>query len=128
MFLEKGRDFGGSWEIRDTTTGRVVVPHVELALTRNTRRQGLLGRDGLPAGHGLVLAPCTSVHTWFMRFPIDVIFVGRSGEVVKTRAAVPAWRLLGAFGAYATIELPAGAIAQSGVERGHRLELVPATP
>jgi uncharacterized membrane protein (UPF0127 family) len=124
MFLDKGRDFGGFWELRDTTTGRVVARHVELALTRNTRNKGLLGRDGLPADHALVLAPCTSVHTWFMRFAIDVIFVRRSGEVVKTRAAVPAWRLLGALGAYATIELPSGAIAQSGVERGHRLELI----
>ena len=63
-----------------------------------------------------------------MRFPIDVIFVRRNVEVVKTRDTVPAWRLLGAFGAYATIELPAGAIAKSGVERGHRLELIPVKP
>ena len=102
----------------------MVAGTVELAITRATRRRGLLGRDGLPSGHALLIAPCSSIHTWFMRFPIDVIFVTRDGLVLKTRAAIPAWKMAFGWAAYATVELPAGAVAQAGVAAGDRLELV----
>jgi uncharacterized membrane protein (UPF0127 family) len=126
MFLEKGRAVpsGKAGVLRSASSSRVVADTVELAITRLERRRGLLGRDGLPPGHALLIAPCTSIHTWFMRFPIDVIFVTRDGRVVKTRAAIPAWRMAVGWGAYATVELPAGAIAQSGVKRGDRLDLL----
>jgi uncharacterized protein len=126
MFLEKGRavpsDKVGA--LRISTNSGVVASSVELAITRATRRRGLLGRDGLPAGHALLIAPCSSIHTWFMRFPIDVIFVTRDGRVLKTRAAIPAWKMALGLGAYATVELRAGAIAESGVKAGDRLELI----
>ena len=125
MFLEKGRNLSGSYELRASTTGRVVAPRVELAITRASRRQGLLGRDGLDAGHALILAPCTSVHTFFMRFAIDVIFVRRDGEILKIRPDMTAWRLSGSFGAYATVEMQSGAAARAGLKPGDRLELVP---
>ena len=122
MFLEKGQDpLDGA--LRNTSNARVVAATVELALTRAARRRGLLGRDRLDSGHAMVIAPCSSIHTWFMRFPIDVIFVTRDGRVVKTRSAMPAWRLAMALGAYAAIELPAGAIERSAVKVGDRLEL-----
>jgi uncharacterized membrane protein (UPF0127 family) len=59
-----------------------------------------------------------------MRFPIDVIFVRRDGRVLKTRAAMPAWKLAFGWSAYAVVELPAGAVAQSGVSVGDRLDLI----
>ncbi|HEV3217381.1 MAG TPA: DUF192 domain-containing protein [Vicinamibacterales bacterium] len=124
MFLEKGRtraEIGGV--LRNTSNAQVVAASVELALTRAERRRGLLGRDGLEPGHAMLIAPCSSIHTWFMRFPIDVIFVARDGRVVKTRAAIPPWRLALAPGAYAVVELPAGAIAEALVRIGDRLEL-----
>jgi uncharacterized membrane protein (UPF0127 family) len=124
MFLEKGRtraEIGGV--LRNTSNAQVVAASVELALTRAERRRGLLGRDGLEPGHAMLIAPCSSIHTWFMRFPIDVIFVARDGRVVKTRAAIPPWRLALAPGAYAVVELPAGAIAEALVSIGDRLEL-----
>jgi uncharacterized membrane protein (UPF0127 family) len=124
MFLEKGRtraEIGGV--LRNTSNAQVVAASVELALTRAERRRGLLGRDGLEPGHAMLIAPCSSIHTWFMRFPIDVIFVARDGRVVKTRAAIPPWRLALAPGAYAVVELPAGAIAEAHVSIGDRLEL-----
>jgi uncharacterized membrane protein (UPF0127 family) len=124
MFLEKGRaraEIAGV--LRNTANAQVVAASVELALTRAARRRGLLGRDGLEPGRAMLIAPCSSIHTWFMRFPIDVIFVTRDGRVVKTRAAMPAWRLAVAPGAYAVVELPAGAIAKSHVGIGDRLEL-----
>ena len=126
MFLEKGRalPLSNVAALRNASSPRVVAGAVELAVTRATRRRGLLGRDGLAPGHALLIAPCSSIHTWFMRFPIDVIFVRRDGLVLKTRAAMPAWKMAFGWGAYAVVELPAGSIAQSGVKPGDRLNLI----
>jgi uncharacterized protein len=127
MFLEKGRArpaAGGAYELRNTSNAHVVAADLELALTRTARRRGLLGRDGLEPGHAMLIAPCSSIHTWFMRFPIDVIFVARDGRVVKSRAAMPPWRLAAAPRAYAVVELPAGTLAKVNVATGDRLELV----
>ena len=125
MFLEKGRALPSRkvGALRNASSPRVVAATVELAVTRAARRRGLLGRDGLAPNHALLIAPCSSIHTWFMRFPIDVIFVTRDGRVVKTRAAMPAWKMALGWGAYAVVELPAGAVAQAGVTVGDRLEL-----
>ena len=126
MFFEKGRSFDGVWSSqRDARAGG--GPSGRTGPDPRHTARGPSGPGRLPADHALILAPCTSVHTWFMRFPIDVIFVGRDGEVLKTRANVPAWRMLAAWGGYATIEMAPGAIARSGISRGDRLELVPAS-
>jgi uncharacterized membrane protein (UPF0127 family) len=125
MFLEKGRPIlpNRLGALRNTSNGHLIADAVELATTRAARRRGLLGRDRLDPGHALIIAPCSSIHTWFMRFPIDVIFVRRNGTVVKTRAAIPAWRMAFGGGAYAVVELPAGAAAQAGVKAGDLLNL-----
>jgi uncharacterized protein len=124
MFLEKGRDIAGARVLRDAASGQVLAGTVELATTRAARRKGLLGRDALARDHALLIAPCYSIHTWFMRFPIDVIFVARDGRVVKTRSAIGPWRMAMALGAYAVVELAAGAIARSPIKTGDRLELI----
>jgi uncharacterized membrane protein (UPF0127 family) len=62
---------------------------VELANTSATRRKGLLGRDRLSDGEGLWIFPCESIHTFFMRFPIDLVYLDRSNRVKKVRKAVP---------------------------------------
>jgi len=124
MFLEKGRDFPReTYTLRHLGSGRVLAGRAEIALTRADRNRGLLGRDHLPAGGGLVLAPCFSIHTAFMRFPIDVVFVKRDGRVVKICPAVPAWRMKVGWGAYAVVELPAGTTTQTPVKKGDTLEL-----
>ncbi len=124
MFLETPPvDDGASYTLLNAAGGAVVADVVVAALTRRTRNRGLLGRDHLAAGHALILAPCWTVHTWFMQFPIDVIFVKRNGLVVKTCAAVPPRRLLVGWGAYATVELAAGALERTPVRTGDRLEL-----
>jgi uncharacterized protein len=64
------------------------------------------------------------VHTFFMRFPIDILFVSRDGTVVKARPNVPAWRIAGALKGFAVIELRAGALSESQTHRGDRLALV----
>src|SRR3954466_14751776 len=60
-----------------------IANDVNLALTRSERRTGLLGRDSLAPSAALVLSPCGSIHTMFMRFPIDVVFVDRDGRALR---------------------------------------------
>ena len=99
------------FELVNERTGRAFVSQLEVAVDSATRNKGLLGRDGLEAGRGLVIAPTNAVHTFFMRFAIDIVFVARDGRVVKIRHAVPARRITAAFRAFAVIELPAGTAA-----------------
>lgn len=107
-----------SFELVEQETGRVLVPHLEIAGDSESRRRGLLGRDGLPDGAGLAIAPTNAVHTFFMRFPIDIVFVTRAGRVLKVREAVPAWRIAIGVGAFAVVELAAGGAARAGLVPG----------
>src|SRR5262249_16274769 len=68
-------------------------------------------------------APCAAIHTFFMQFPIDVVFVRRNGEVLKVCSEVPPWRAAFSRGAFAAIELSSGRAAELGVKAGDRLEL-----
>jgi len=88
------------------------------------RKQGLLGRDQLAEGGAMILAPCAAVHTWFMRFPIDVVFAARDGTVVKIAAATRPWRIAIGWGAFAAIELPSGTASRCGLKVGDRLKIV----
>lgn len=117
-----------AWGLRDAASGRVLATRLEGAFDSDTRKKGLLGRDRLEPGGGLVIAPCGGVHTFFMRFPIDVIFMARDGRVVKVRPAVQPWRLALAVTAFCVIELPAGVSAQCATRAGDRLELFSSSP
>ena len=108
-------------------TGSVLADVIEAAVDSKSRRRGLLGRDGLPDGHALVLAPCNAVHTCLMRFAIDVAFVARDGCVLKTVEPLGAWRVAMGLRAFATIELPEGALRRHGVVTGDRLVVHAAT-
>ena len=89
-------------------TGADIATAVTLADTRASRRRGLLGRDGMNEGEALMLSPCTAIHTFFMRFAIDVIFVDRDSRVVRTVSRMRPWRIAIAWRARSVIELPAG--------------------
>ena len=99
--------------LRYARTGETLATSLEVAFDSKARRKGLLGRDGMPAGSGLVIAPCSSVHTFFMRFPIDIFFVARDGRVLEVRRHVPPWRIAVSLSAFAVIELPAGSLTRS---------------
>lgn len=101
----------------------MVADRLEAAFDRTTRNRGLLGRTGLEPGSALILAPCSSIHTWFMRFPIDVAFVRRDGGIVKAIAHLRAWRLAASFRAFAVVELPAGTLASTDTRAGDLLRL-----
>jgi uncharacterized protein len=111
-----------SWRLVNGDTRAVLASRVHAAVDSASRRRGLLGRTGLD-DEALIIAPCNAVHTFFMRFPIDIVYTDRQGTVTRCVAAVPPWRLSGALRGFATIELPAGAIARTGTRVGQRLEL-----
>jgi uncharacterized membrane protein (UPF0127 family) len=86
-----------------------------------SRMKGLLGRRSLPAGEGLLIRPAPSIHTFFMRFPIDAVFLSRAGEVMKISAEVRAWRARSCRRAYAVLELAAGEAERRGITTGDHL-------
>ena len=110
------------WVLRNARHEGVVAQHVETAFDRDSRNRGLLGRSSL-SDSALILAPCGSIHTFFMRFAIDVAFVDRSGHVLRARRALGPWRLLAAFRAFAVVELASGTLDRSDTQRGDRLYL-----
>ena len=106
----------GNWLVVDDH----VLATLEVARSRGDRRRGLLGRDG---GEGpLLLEPARSVHTFGMRFPIDVAHVDREQRVVRITTMAP--NRLGAFvpRARAVLEAEAGAFGRWGVTVGDRVE------
>lgn len=111
----------------DTVTvlsrARVVCAPCSLADTLWERLRGLMGRRELAPGEGVLLRPSGSVHTCFMRFPIDIIFLDAELEVLRVAAAVRPWRTRGQRGARAVLELAAGEAERAGVHPGDRLTL-----
>jgi uncharacterized membrane protein (UPF0127 family) len=106
------------------STGVTVVPRVELAVTRSERRRGLLGRDRLSPTSALVLSPCWAIHTAFMRFRIDVVFVDAHGRVVHVVRDMRPWRIAMSARAHVVIELAAGTARQRDINVGDRVTLV----
>ena len=101
--------------------GVVVCERCTVADTMLARMRGLLGRKQLPSGQGMLLRPCPSVQTLFMRFPIDAVFLDRDGVVLKVAENLRPWRSAGARRAHATLELPTGEAARVGISVGDRL-------
>jgi uncharacterized membrane protein (UPF0127 family) len=100
----------------------VLATRLEVADSGPKRNKGLLGREGLAEGEGLWIVPCESVHTFFMRFPIDLVYLDRKHRVKKVRSAVGAWRLSACLSAHSVLELPAGTIRATQTEAGDTLE------
>jgi hypothetical protein len=102
---------------------RVVCESCSVADSMWTRLRGLMGRRGLEPGEGLLLRPAGSVHTCFMRFAIDIVFLDRELRVLAVSPAVRPWRLRLQRGARAVLELPAGEAGRVGISPGDRLTL-----
>jgi uncharacterized membrane protein (UPF0127 family) len=108
--------------IVNLTNGRCVCVG-ELADRPLLRMRGLMGRRGLPSGEGMLLRPAPGIHTAFMRFPIDALFLDRDLRVLDIREQLPPWRVASERRARAVLELAAGESARCGVQVGDRLEL-----
>ncbi len=115
-------------EITNQTRDCVLAGHGELARSFWARGRGLMGRTSLPDGYALIILPESSIHTFFMRVPIDVLFVDRNDKVVGLREAMPPSRPFAGVapwrGRY-VIEMPAGVIAVTGTKLGDQLRLKP---
>ena len=101
-----------------TEAGTVVCERCELAERGLAKMRGLLGRDSLEPGTGMLIDAAPSVHMFFMRFPIDVVFLDRDRKVVRVVQGLRPWRIAGARRAVAALELPSGAAAGAGLEVG----------
>ncbi len=112
----------------EVDTGRVIAERTVLAKRWWDRLRGLIGLRNFPPGSALVLDPCSAIHTFGMRFPIDVLFLDRRGVIRCTAKAVRPWRIgpVCRSGVLA-VELPCGTIDRYGLRVGQRLALVRAS-
>ncbi len=111
-------------KVTNTADGSIIASSVEHAESLWARSRGLLGRKGLGKGEGLLLDPCSGIHTFGMAFPIDALFLNREGKVVHMVREMGPFRMSRyVFSARTVLELPAGAIQESGVQVGDRLLL-----
>ena len=109
--------------LKNSRSGAVLASSVELAETSAERRRGLLGREAMEPDSALVITRCAAVHTFWMRFPIDVVFVDSSGTVKKIVEELAPWRMAGALFASTAIEFPAGTLKQGALQVGDRVYL-----
>lgn len=107
--------------VRNDTRGSVLAEVADLANTSAARRKGLLGRDALSEGQALWIVPCESIHTCFMKFPIDVVYLDRKHRVRKVSRAVAPWRFSICLQAHSVLELPAGVVDRSETKPGDQL-------
>lgn len=109
---------------RDLETGAIVADRVTVASRRLERAVGLLGRSHLDPGEALWIRPCNGVHTWFMRFPIDVLAMDANGVVVDVVSDMKPWRMrLPKPGSASVLEFRAGTLANAGMKVGHRIKI-----
>jgi len=115
-------------QITNQTRDCLLAARGELARSFWARGRGLMGRSSLPNSYALIIFPESSIHTFFMRVPIDVLFIDRSDTVIGLREAMPPSRPFAGVapwrGRY-VIEMPAGVIAATGTTLGDQLRLTP---
>jgi uncharacterized protein len=109
--------------VANLTRESVLAERMEVADHGANRRKGLLGRDRLGAGEGLWIKPCEAVHTFGMRFAIDLVYLDRRNRVRKVCRSVPAWRISSCLVAASVMELPAGTIVSTATQRGDILQI-----
>lgn len=111
--------------VHNVTRQTILAEHAAVADTSSKRRTGLLKHDVLPAGEGLWIVPCEGVHTFWMKFAIDIVYLSRKRKVVKVARRVAPWRVSICLRAHSVLELPAGTIDATKTARGDMLEFTP---
>ncbi len=105
----------------EAETGRVLIPRLEVADTAWKRSLGLMGRRPLTSDTAMWLEPCNGIHTFLLRFPIDVLILDSQGRALRTISGLRPWRIvLPIRGGRTTVELPAGTLAAHGIQPGGR--------
>jgi uncharacterized membrane protein (UPF0127 family) len=110
-------------QVRNQTRNVILGHAIDVADSSAKRRTGLLKHTSLEPGTGLWIVPCESVHTFFMKFPIDLVYLDKKHKVRKVRHAVQPWRLSACLSAHSILELPAGAAAETGTQAGDELAI-----
>jgi hypothetical protein len=109
--------------IQNRSKSTTLADRADIADTSAKRKQGLLKHTGLADGEGLWIVPCEGVHSFFMKFAIDVVFINKKRVVTKLRPNMVKSRLALSMSAHSTIELPVGMIEKSRTAVGDQLEL-----
>jgi len=121
---------GKTIRVLNRTRGTVLCERLEVAESMAAKSRGLLGRDGLASGAGMLFdgnrfLPLMWMHMFFMRFAIDVVFLDQSSRVLRINHSLKPWRVSSmVFGARRALELEAGAAERSSTRKGDQLELV----
>ncbi len=100
----------------------MLADRADIADTSAKRRTGLLKHTGLEPGEGLWIAPCEGVHTFGMKFAIDVLFLNKKKKILKVRPNMVRRRMALSLRAHSVLELPAGTIEATGTAKGDQLE------
>lgn len=127
-WLSRSGEDGGDTRLKvvNRTRETTLACSVEVAESGPKRNKGLLGRKSLEPGTGLWIVPCEAVHTFWMQFPIDLVFLDRKSRIAKIRSGVGPWRVSACLSAHSVLELPSGTIRESLAELGDAIEFLPA--
>ena len=106
------------------SNGSVIASQLLTAFDSSSRRTGLLKHDFLAEGSALIIAPSNAIHTFFMRFDIDVAFVAKDGRILKVRHAMRPWRMAAALRGFAVVEMPAGILSRTSTSCGDSLGII----
>lgn len=116
-----------SVSVRNVTRNTLVGNSIDKATSSSERRTGLLNHTHLADGSGLWIVPCQAIHMFFMRFPVDVIYIDKKRRVRKTVRNLAPWRISMCFAADSVIETPAGTIDRTRTQAGDQLEMISPT-
>ncbi len=112
-------------KIVNSVKNTIIAENCRVADTFLSRFRGLMGEKALPKDCGLLIVPCNSIHMFFMKFPLDLVFIDGSNTVLHTVEGIKPWRVSKIVpGARGVLELPVGAISASGTQKGDILSLV----
>ena len=125
--VTKRRTFPERMRIVNVSRQMELATSVRIADCGSKRRRGLLGRKTLSEGEGLWIVPCEAVHTFGMRFPIDLVYLDRNLRVKSIRHRVLPGRISACFAAHSVLELASGSVGKTGTLPGEILEFLPAT-
>ncbi len=123
LISQRRREPDVRWKISNLTRQTVLAERAEVADRGVKRSKGLLGRNCLERGEGLWIVPCEAVHTFGMRFSIDLVYVDRDKRVKKVRSHVRPWRMSACLSAHSVIELTAGTVRETQTQAGDTLEV-----
>jgi hypothetical protein len=110
--------------VSNLTRNTILATCMEVADSGPKRNKGLLGRERLSTVEGLWIIPCEAVHTFWMRFPIDLVYLDSQKRIRKLVSEVPAWRLSACLRAHSVLELPPGTIRDTQTQPGDTLEFL----